>query len=265
MLGMIRTAYAYRGFIVSSVRNDIVMRFARSRLGALWTFIHPLSQVLIYTVILANILSARMPGISGQYDYALYLLAGFIPWALFSEVLQRSVGVFIEFGPLMQKVVLPKICLPIIVALTALWNSLVMTGLTLIAYLLVGRNPSLLDLLWLVVLLGITAVFATGLGLIFGILNVFFRDVGQIVPIVLQFLFWLTPIVYAVSIIPEGYRHWFDYNPLATLVEAYHAVLLFDTPPDIGALAVVALIGVVSLILSLVLLRRANQDMVDVL
>ena len=117
----------------------------------------------------------------------------------------------------------------------------------------------------IVVLLGITAVFATGLGLIFGILNVFFRDVGQIVPIVLQFLFWLTPIVYAVSIIPEGYRHWFDYNPLATLVEAYHAVLLFDTPPDIGALAVVALIGVVSLILSLVLLRRANQDMVDVL
>lgn len=265
MISMLRDAFAYRGFILSSVRNDIITRFSRSRLGAIWTIIHPLSQVLIYTLVLSNVLSARMPGISGQYDYALYLLAGFLPWALFSELLLRCMTVFIEFGPLMKKTVIPKICLPIIVFLGALWNNAILLVLTLVAYLIFGNGFSLQGIAMLAVLTVTTGTFALGLGLLLGIFNVFFRDLGQAVPVVLQLLFWLTPIVYSVSIIPAEY-HWFiALNPLAHLVEAYHDTLLFRTMPDWTGLTVLFMAGLALLGLSLVLLRRANVDMMDAL
>lgn len=107
MLTFLRNLWAYRGFVTSSIRNEFVARFARSRLGGLWMIIHPLAQVAIYALILSNVLAAKLPGIDNPYAYALYLTAGITAWSLFAEIVGRCLTLFIDNGNLMKKMRFP--------------------------------------------------------------------------------------------------------------------------------------------------------------
>src|SRR5690606_32287585 len=223
MFGLLISLWRYRGFVISSIRNEFATRFARSRLGGLWMIIHPLAQVAIYALILSNILAARLPGIDNKYAYALYLMAGILAWSLFAEIVGRCVSLFIEQGNLMKKMLFPRITLPAIVVGSSLLNNLLLLAAILGVFALFGHAPTL-QMLWLIPLtLSVTAL-AVGVGLILGVLNVFVRDVGQIVPIVLQVLFWFTPIVYPINIVPEGIKGTIDFNPMYPIVSAYHNV-----------------------------------------
>jgi lipopolysaccharide transport system permease protein len=95
------------------------------------------------------------------------------------------------------------------------------------------------------------------------VLNVFVRDIGQIVPVVLQFVFWLTPIVYRVEVIPSRYRGWLILNPLIPIITGYQDALLYDHAPNWAGLGLVALIAAALLGFSLVLFRKASPEMVD--
>jgi lipopolysaccharide transport system permease protein len=104
------------------------------------------------------------------------------------------------------------------------------------------------------------------LGLILAVLNVFLRDIGQVIPIILQVWFWFTPIVYPVNIIPEAYRHLLSLNPMYSITDAYHQVLVYNVSPTLdGGLLITAGIALVLMLLSLFIFRRASAEMVDVL
>ncbi len=105
MLNMLSSLWKYRYFIFSSIRNELISRFVRSKVGSLWVIINPLSQVLIYALILSNVLAAKLPGIESQYAYAVYLMAGLLVWTLFNEIVSRCLNLFIEQGNLMKKLV----------------------------------------------------------------------------------------------------------------------------------------------------------------
>ena len=102
-------------------------------------------------------------------------------------------------------------------------------------------------LIWLPVLMVINIALALGLGLALGVLNVFMRDIGQIVPVIMQFLYWFTPIVYMANIIPEQYQKWLALNPLIPIITGYQNVLLYNKEPDWAGLGVIALIASVLL------------------
>ena len=117
MLGMLKALWNYRYFIFSSIKNELRLRFIRSRLGALWMIIHPLMQVLIFATILSEVLAAKLPGIDDKYGYALYLMSGTLCWTMFSETIGKSVNLFVDSGNLMKKMSFPRICLPFIACL----------------------------------------------------------------------------------------------------------------------------------------------------
>ena len=109
-------------------------------------------------------------------------------------------------------------------------------------------------------------VLALGIVLSLGVMNVFWRDIGQLIPIIMQMLFWLTPIVYPVSIIPESYQHLLNLNPMYPITHAYQQILVYGAAPTFdGGLATTAIIALVLILLSLFLFRRASAEMVDVL
>ena len=195
MSDMIRSIWAYRYFILSSIKNELRVRFIRSKLGALWMIIHPLMQVVIFATILSEVLSAKLPGIDNKYAYALYLMAGTLCWSMFSETVGKCVSLFVDSGNLMKKMAFPRICLPFIAGGTMLVNNLLLLIAIFVVFAVLGHYPGA-QALWLPVLMLITLFFAMSIGLLLGVLNVFMRDIGQVVPVVLQALFWLTPIVY---------------------------------------------------------------------
>ncbi len=264
MKDFIRAVWVYRFFIVSSIRNDLKARFVRSKLGGLWMIIHPLAQVLIFATILSEVLSAKLPGIDNKYAYALYLMAGMLAWNLFSETLSRCMTLFIDSGNLMKKVAFPRICLPLIAAGTVLVNNVLLLVAIFGVFLALGHVPGD-QVVWLPVLMLLAMTLGLALGLVLGVLNVFMRDIGQVVPVALQALFWLTPIVYMIDILPPEYRTAFRYNPLYPLVASYQNVLLHDTPPMLRELAMLALAAGVLSVVALVLFRKASPEMVDVL
>jgi lipopolysaccharide transport system permease protein len=262
MFGMLFGAWRYRYFILSSIKTELRIKFIRSRLGVFWMILNPLAQVLIFAFVLSAVLSAKLPGIDNRYAYTIYLMAGILGWSLFIEIVNRCLTLFIDNGNILKKLVFPRITLPLIATGTALVNNILLFFAILAIFGLLGHLPGT-ALLWLPAPMVVNIAFALGFGLALGVLNVFVRDVGQIVPVIMQFLFWLTPIVYMADIIPSKYRGWLLLNPLIPIITGYQNALLFNRPPNWPALTVVALIAATLLAFALVLFRRASPEMVD--
>ncbi len=222
----------------------------------------PLAQVAIYALILSNVLGARLPGIDNKYAYALYLIAGILAWNLFSEIIQRCLSVFIDQGNLMKKMRFPRIALPVIVVGSCLLNNLLLFVAVMIVFAVLGHAPDA-QMLWLMPLTLLVVALAVGIGLVLGVLNVFLRDIGQVVPIVMQVWFWFTPIVYSVNIVPDYLKGTLDVNPMYPIVTAYHNVLVYKQAPEVAQLGVVLAIAVGLMVAGLFLFRRASAEMVD--
>lgn len=261
---MLAAIWHYRHFILTSIKNDLRTRFARSRLGATWMILQPLAQGAIYALVLARVLGSKLPGTTNPYAYVIYLLAGLAGWTLFAEIITRCLTIFVDNASLMKKMVFPRICLPLIVSGSCLLNNLFLLAATLGIFALVGHFPGWMWL-WLVMLTGVTVLFALGLGLILGVLNVFVRDVAQVMNVVMMLWFWLTPIVYAIHILPGSFATVLRFNPMYAIVSSYQQVLLWGHPPHFKTLGAIVVLSLVMLGVAMTLFRRASPDMVDVL
>lgn len=262
MLAMLLSAWRYRFFIFSSVKTELRTKFVRSRLGGIWMILNPLSQVLIFAFVLSAVLSAKLPGIDNRYAYAIYLMSGTLGWSLFSEIINRCLTLFIDNSNILKKLAFPKIALPLIVTISALVNNLLLFSAILVIFGVLGHAPGT-ALIWLPALMLINIALALGLGLTLGVLNVFTRDIGQVVPVILQFIYWFTPVVYMANIIPVTYRSWLVFNPLIPIITGYQQILLYNRPPDWIALGPVTILTLFLLAFSLVLFRKASPEMVD--
>ncbi len=265
MKSLLLSVWRYRYFILSSIKVDFRSRFVRSRLGGLWMIINPLVQSAMFALILSQVLSSRLPDmVDNKLAYPVYLLSGTLAWNIFAEIINGCLIVFIANGNLLKKLVFPRICLPMIVTGSAIINNLLLLGSILLIITLMGFVPGY-NVVWIPVLMVITLTLSLGIGLILGTLNVFLRDIGQIVPIILQLGWWFTPIVYPPSIVPEPVLRWMQLNPMYWIVVSFQNAILFDKPPTWLALGVVSAIAIVLLRMSLILFRRASSEMVDVL
>lgn len=264
MKDLLLQIWRFRIFILSTVKSEFKQKFIRSKLGGLWVIINPLSQVAVYALVLSAVLSAKLPGIDNKYSYAIYLTAGTIGWNLFMEVMGRSINIFIDNANIMKKLAFPKIALPMIVAGSALLNSFLLFLAAMLVFVLLGHNIGL-SVVWLLPLYLITLTFSFGLGLCLGILNVFIRDVGQVMGIVMQFWFWFTPIVYMRSIIPQELQKFVEYNPMYHIILGFQDVLLYNRMPQLKGVAIVGLVSLFLMGLSLFLYKKAAPEMVDVL
>jgi len=260
----LRAIWAFRFFIVSSIKTEFRSRFARSSIGGVWMVLHPLAQVAIYALVLSAVLAAKLPGIDNQYAYAIYLMAGTLGWSLFTEVFSKSLTIFIDNGNLIKKMAFPKIALPLIVTGSALVNNILLLVAILVVFGILGHMPTV-NLLWLPLLMLVTLALGLGLGLMLGIINVFMRDIGQIIPIVLQFWFWLTPIVYVADMLPESYREFFYYNPMMGIIVNFQNILVYDKGVDMTALAYPLILATISMGLAMFMYFRANEEMADAL
>ncbi|WP_332876219.1 ABC transporter permease [Massilia sp. S19_KUP03_FR1] len=262
MFGMLLSAWRFRFFILSSVHTELRAKFIRSRLGGLWMILNPLAQVVIFAFVLSAVLSAKLEGIDNRYGYAIYLMSGTLGWTLFAEIVNRCLTLFIDNGNILKKLAFPKIALPLIVIGSALVNNILLFVAILVIFGLLGHMPGL-ALLYLPALMLTTIILAIGFGLTVGVLNVFMRDIGQVVPVVMQFVYWFTPVVYMVHIIPEQYRVWMKFNILIPIITGYQDVLLYNRAPDWAALGGTLLVGVLLSAFSLILFRKASPEMVD--
>ena len=172
------------------------------------------------------------------------------------------VNVFIEHANLMKKTAFPRVCLPAVVSGTALVNLAVIFGLYAIFLLVIGHWPG-----WLVLaslpLLVVQVLLALGLGLLLATLHVFFRDVGQLMTVLLQFWFWLTPIVYPLQIIPDRFQPLLLINPMQPIIAGYQSIFLNHAVPTWSTLLAPVLVALVCVAGGAWLFLRHADDLVD--
>ncbi len=262
MSQLLRALWAYRGFILGSVKREFQSKYRNSMLGAAWTVLNPLAMIVVYTVIFAEVMKAKLPGVDNTFGYSIYLCAGLLTWGFFAEIVGRALNVFIDNANMLKKIAFPRMCLPVVIVLGASINFGIIFALFLAFLVISGSFPGS-AILAVIPLLLILALLAIGLGVTLGVLNVFFRDVGQFFGIFLTFWFWLTPIVYAPAGVPEGIRSVLELNPMYPLMQGFQQIFVHGTTPDWARLWLVALLAVLSCVLGLYLFRRHAGEMVD--
>jgi lipopolysaccharide transport system permease protein len=262
-MGSLRALWAYRGFIIGSVKREFQAKYRNSLFGAAWAVLNPLAMIVVYTVIFSQVMRAKLPGVDNTLAYSIYLCAGVLTWGLFAEIIGRGQNVFLENANLIKKLSFPRICLPVIVVLNAGLNFAIIFSL-FVGFLIVSGNFPGWVFLGVFPVLVIQIVFAIGLAMIVAVLNVFFRDVGQFLGIFLQFWFWFTPIVYPAAILPEKIRDLLlTWNPMASVITAYQTMLVSGRWPQWETLIPVSLLGIALCILGMRLFRKHSGEMVD--
>lgn len=262
MLTKLIALWGYRGFVFGSVQREFQSKYRNSMLGAAWTVLNPLAMIVVYTVIFSQVMRAKLPGVDTTFAYSIYLCAGILTWGLFAEILVRGQNVFLEHANLIKKLSFPRICLPVIVILNAALNFSIIFGLFTLFLALSGNFPGW-SYLAVFPVLSIQVLFSIGLAIIIGVLNVFFRDVGQFFGIFLQFWFWLTPIVYPASILPESANRLLSYNPMMVFISAYQGILVSGIWPEWRDLLPVTLVSVLLCVFGMRLFHKRSGEMVD--
>ena len=261
-MNMIQALWAYRGFVLGSVKREFQSKYRNSLFGAAWTILNPLAMIVVYTVIFSQVMRAKLPGVESTFGYSIYLCAGILTWGLFAEITTRSQNIFLENANLLKKLSFPRLCLPVTVVINAIVNFAIVFGLFTGFLLLTGNFPGFAYLA-LLPIIALLVLFAIGLGVLLGVLNVFFRDVGQFFGIFVTFWFWLTPIVYPITILPESAQHLMGYNPMSAVLGAVQGILVQGAWPNWTSLAYPFVLALVLFALSWRLFRKRAGELVD--
>lgn len=173
----------------------------------------------------------KVPGLSSSLSYSIYLCTGIFTWGLFNEIILRTQNIFVENANILKKISFPRHCLPVIVVLNAIVNFLIVFGLFTI-FLILSNNLPGISYIAVVPLIIILIGLAYGIGFILGMLNVFFRDVNQFFAVIMQFWFWLTPIVYPISSLSPKAQSLMSLNPMTVIINGFQTSIVSKNWPD---------------------------------
>jgi lipopolysaccharide transport system permease protein len=254
--------WQYRSFIFGAVYREFAVRYSNSLLGASWAFLQPLALILVYTLVFSQVMRTKLPGLGDSFAYSIYLCAGVLTWGFFSETITRLINLFIDNALWLKKLRFPRQCLVIIAVLCTGTNFVIIFSLFIIFLIFSNHFPGWI-FFQIIALLGIQLLFSIGLGVSLAILNVFFRDVGQLFSIVLQFWFWLTPIVYPISILPPYAQELVRLNPMTNLILAYQDIFVYGRAPHWPELIPLLVISLALCVLASSLFRKHAGDILD--
>jgi ABC-type polysaccharide/polyol phosphate export permease len=256
--------YIQRGLIRNFVVRDLKARYIGSFMGFFWSVIHPIVLLVSYTFVFSIIFGLRPRPDSGTTSFPLFLFCSILPWLFFQETLQRSSTIIIENANLVTKTLFPSEILPLAVILAGLVNHLIGFAILLcILFFTLGKVS--LFILFVPVYFIILMLFTLGLSWFVASLNVFVRDVSQVLSVILTFWFWFTPIFYSTDRFPPKILFLVRCNPLAHVIAGYRDCLLRMRMPELNILAVLAVMSLVVFAAGGLFFRKTKREFVDVL
>ena len=251
----------YRFLVSELVLRDLKVRYAGSFLGFVWAFVHPLWQLLIYSAVFSGILRTPLVG-EGTKSFSVFLFSGILMWMGFSEGLQRGTVSIVEGAHLVKKLSFPNQILVIAAALSAILHSGIALGVFLLLRLAVGGVAwmQLPVFLFVVVL---QFVLTCGIALFLAGIYVYLRDITHALNLVFSFLFFLTPIVYPIGVVPARFVGLVGLNPLSTVVAAYRSFFVQSAPPSAVAVLGLTLVTVAVFACGWAVFSRLSRGFAD--
>jgi len=247
----------YHELLFFLVWRDVKVQYKQMVLGPLWAVLRPLVNLVIFSVIFGSVI-----GVPGEGPYPVMVQAGLLPWMFFAGAVTAASNSLVTQSHLISKVYFPRVLLP----MSSIGSGLVTLGINFVIYagLMVyyGTAPGW-SVLLLPLLVVLTAALALGTGLLFAGLTVIYRDVRFMVASLVQVWMYLSPVIYEVKIIPEGWRWLLILNPMTGVIDAFRAALL-DRPLEWMSLSVAVVMTVVLLVTGLLVFHHTEQRFADV-
>lgn len=264
-LAMFSCLLRNRELTLAFTKREIIGRYRGSILGILWSLLHPLFMLGVYTFVFSVVFKARWGGMEGsQTEFALVLFAGMIVFNLFSECINRSPLVILSNVNLVKKVIFPLEILPWVNLGAALFHAAISTGIWLIFYIVTTGIPPLTALLLPVALLPLI-FFTIGISWFLASVGVFLRDVGHLTNLLMTVLMFMTPIFYPISAIPEKYRIYLQLNPLAPVIEQVRNILYWGNGLNLSSFLLSLALGLVTAWAGFVWFQKTRKSFADVL
>ncbi|HEV2827428.1 MAG TPA: ABC transporter permease [Pyrinomonadaceae bacterium] len=251
--------WTHRELLYFLVWRDLKVRYKQTVLGAAWVILQPLLMAIIFTVFLSKLVRVPSDGV----PYPLFAYAGLLPWMFFSNAVAISSSGLLANSYMITKVYFPRIIIPMALVGVRLIDFLTASSMLVLMMLYyrieVGRSLLVLPLFFL-----LTTVLTLGFGVWFSVLNVKYRDVGSLLPLLLQVWMFASPIIYPSNLVPGQWRLIYSLNPLAGLIEGFRASL-FNLPFDWTSIGISAAVIVVLFIYFVQAFCRIEEDIVDII
>ena len=255
-MNIFQKIYKYRELLKTNVKKEIRGRYKNSFLGILWSFLNPLLQLAVYSVIFGALLAG------GDKTYHIYICVALIPWTYFTTTISQAAFTIIGNGDIIKKVYFPREILPISVVTSGAVNFLISTIIILAFVLGAGLGLTKYIILYPFVLL-IQYILLLGISFIVSSITVYFRDLEHIIGVVLMAAFYATPIVYRLSDLPANLQVIMQLNPMTHLINAYRDIFYYHQMPDMRMLLILLGISVVLTIIGYFIFKKLQKGFAE--
>ncbi len=251
-MNVFKGLYEYRELLKTSIKKDIRGRYKNSILGVFWSFLNPLLQLAVYAIVFPLIMKSDIP------NYTVFVCCGLIPWTFFSTAISRTSFVMVENGNIIKKVYFPREILPISIVTSELVNFFISTIIILAFVLAYGMGFTWYIVFYPLILI-VQYVLLIGISLLVSSLTVYFRDLQHFIGILLQLLFYATPIVYGMDIIPVSFQWILKLNPMSYIIDGYRSIFYYQRMPDLVGLGIVFAISIVLCIVGYFIFNKLQK------
>ena len=251
--------WAYRELLFFLTWRDVKVRYKQTALGAAWAILQPLFMMLIFTIFFGRLAGVGSAGI----PYPLFALAGLVPWTFFANAITASGNSLVGSANLITKVYFPRLIVPAAAMLAGLIDFLLSFAL-LVVLMFYYRVTLTAQILFLPVLVLLTALFSLGVGTWMSALNVKYRDVRFALPFLIQLWLFVSSVIVPSSSLPQKWRWLLMLNPMSGIIEGYRSAL-FGLPFDWPALGTASVLTIVTLVYAIYAFGRVERSFADII
>ena len=255
----LKDIWAYRELLFFLTWRDVKVRYKQTALGAAWAILQPLFMMLIFTIFFSRLAGVGSSGI----PYPLFALAGLVPWTFFSNALTASSNSLVGSANLITKVYFPRLIVPA-AAMLAGFVDFFLAFLLLAGLMIYYRVALTSHLLFLPILIILTALFALGVGTWMSALNVKYRDVRFALPFLIQLWLFVSSVIVPSTSVPTKWRWLLMFNPMSAIIEGYRAAL-FGSAFDWPAIGIASVITLIVLVYSAFAFSRVERSFADII
>ena len=248
--------FKYREFLLTSIKKEFRGKYKKSFLGVLWSFLNPLCQVLIYSLVFPFIMGNRIE------NYVVYLIIGLMPWTFFNGTVIQSAACIVANAGIVKKVYFPREILPISVSTSNLINFLITQVIVVAALLISGIGIGKSIIIFPIIVL-MQYILQLGLAFIFSAITVYIRDVEYLIGIFMQLMFYLCPIVYDPSFIPSNFIGVFKLNPMFHIISFYRTIFYEKTFPSFAEMGKVLVMCIVFLFIGYFIFKKMKKGFAE--
>ncbi len=247
---IIKEIYAYREMVYSLVHRDLKGRYKGSVLGFAWTFLNPLLQLAVYTLVFSIIMR------NGIKDYYLFLFVALVPWIFFSSCMAAGAGCIRQQGDMIKKIYFPREVIPLSFVTSQFVNMLLSLIVVFAVVVFSGKPMNPVALLYLPLIMIIEYLIALGLTMLISGITVYMRDIEYLMNIIMMAWQFGTPVMYGLDQIPERFMFLFNLNPMTPVIVAYRDILYYGQVPEMNTLITAVVFGIVTLIAGVLVFGR---------